>query len=68
MTMPRLGVSSYSYWHFTPDKVALETVIDKARELDLAGVEIIQQQLASEDLTYLKKLRRYAFPERRHAL
>lgn len=61
MTMPRLGVSSYSYWHFTPDKVALETVIDKARELDLAGVEIIQQQLASEDLPYLKKLRRYAF-------
>ncbi len=61
MTMPRLGVSSYSYWHFTPEKVALETVIDKANELELAGVEVIFQQLASEELSYLKKLRRHAF-------
>ncbi len=61
MPIPRLGVSSYSYWHFTPEKVSIETVIDKANALGLAGVEIVQQQLDSEDLTYLKKLRRHAF-------
>lgn len=61
MSIPRLGVSSYSYWHFTPGKVAIETVIDKANELNFAGVEIVQQQLESEDLAYLKRLRRYAF-------
>lgn len=57
----RLGVSSYSYWHFTPEKVSLETVIDEASRLGLAGVEIIEQQLESSDLPYLKRLRRHAF-------
>ena len=61
MTLPRLGVSSYSYWHFTPQKVPLESVIERANALGLAGVEVVQQQLGSEKVPYLKKLRRHAF-------
>ncbi len=62
MTNPlRIGVSSYSYWHFTPEKVPLEFVIDRAHSLGLFGVEIIQQQLESEDNAYLQKLKRHAF-------
>ena len=29
----KLGISSYSYWHFKTAKVPIETVIDKAAEL-----------------------------------
>lgn len=57
----RLGVSSYSYWHFTPEKTPLEYVIDQAHDLGLMGVEIIQQQLESEDNAYLQRLKRHAF-------
>lgn len=62
MTIPlRLGVSSYSYWHFTPEKVPLEHVIDRAHDLGLLGIEIIQQQLGGEDNSRLQTLKRYAF-------
>jgi sugar phosphate isomerase/epimerase len=57
----RLGTSTYSYWHFTPEKVPIEHVIDQAQALGLAGVEIVQQQLASEENSYLQSLKRYAF-------
>lgn len=63
MTNPelRLGTSTYSYWHFTPETVAIETIIDEAAKLGLAGVEILQQQMESEDIPYLQKLKRHAF-------
>ena len=57
----RLGVSTYSYWHFTPERVEIETVIDKAAELDLDGVEILHRQMASEEKNYLQNLKRRAF-------
>ena len=57
----RIGVSSYSYWHFTPQKVPLEHVIDRAHDLGLFGVEILQEQLGSEDNAYLQQLKRHAF-------
>ena len=57
----RLGVSTYSYWHFTPERVEIETVIDKAAELDLDGVEILHRQMASEEKSYLQNLKRRAF-------
>ena len=57
----RLGVSSYSYWHFTPEKTPLEFVIDRAHDLGLFGVEILQEQLESEDNAYLQQLKRHAF-------
>jgi len=57
----RLGTSSYSYWHFLPEKVPLETVLDAAAKLGLSGVEILHRQMESEENAYLQKLKRQAF-------
>jgi len=63
MTQPalRLGTSTYSYWHFLPEKTPIETVLDEAHKLGLNGVEILHRQMASEDSSYLQKLKRHAF-------
>lgn len=58
---PRLGLSSYSYWHFREPKVSIETVISKAAELGVNGVDILHRQMDSEDRAYLQKLKRTAF-------
>ncbi|MBI1294607.1 TIM barrel protein [bacterium] len=57
----RLGTSTYSYWHFLPEKVPIETVMDAAHALGLQGVEILHRQMESDDNGYLQKLKRYAF-------
>ena len=57
----RLGTSTYSYWHFTPEKTPIETVLDAAAELGLNGVEILHRQLESEQNAYLQQLKRRAF-------
>jgi sugar phosphate isomerase/epimerase len=57
----KLGVSTYSYWHFTPERVPVEHVIEEAARLDLDGVEILHRQMASEETSYLQKLKRLAF-------
>lgn len=57
----KLGVSTYSYWHFTPERVPIEHVIEEAARLKLDGVEILHQQMASEANPYLQKLKRLAF-------
>lgn len=57
----KLGVSTYSYWHFTPERVPIEHVIAEAARLELDGVEILHQQMASEANPYLQKLKRLAF-------
>ena len=31
----KLAIASYSYWHFKTDKVSIETVIEKAAEIEL---------------------------------
>jgi sugar phosphate isomerase/epimerase len=61
MTRLRLGTSTYSFWHFTPDKVPIETVLRHARAMDLDGVEVLHQQMASEDRAYVNGLKREAF-------
>lgn len=62
MTAPlRLGTSTYSYWHFLPEKVPIETVMDEAHTLGLQGIEILHRQMASEENAYLQKLKRHAF-------
>lgn len=58
---PRLGVSTYSFWHFTPEKTPLDDCLRWARELDLDGVEILHQQMFSEDRDYVQGLKRLAF-------
>lgn len=65
----KLGVSTYSYWHFKTERVPIETVIDKAAILGVEGVDILHRQMdipEKEPLTpagrgYLRQLKRHAF-------
>ena len=57
----RLGTSTYSFWHFAEKKMPIEEIIDQAHRLGLVGVEILHQQLASEEPGYLQNLKRHAF-------
>jgi sugar phosphate isomerase/epimerase len=65
----KLGISTYSYWHFRTTRVPIETVIDKTAELGVEGVDILHRQMdipEKEPLTiahrpYLQKLKRHAF-------
>jgi sugar phosphate isomerase/epimerase len=65
----KLGISTYSYWHFRPPKVSIESVIEKASALGVEGVDILHRQMdipEKEPLTddhraYLRKLKRHAF-------
>ena len=65
----KLGVSTYSYWHFKTERVLIETVIDKAAQLGVEGVDVLHRQMdipEREPLTaahrpYLQKLKRHAF-------
>jgi sugar phosphate isomerase/epimerase len=65
----KLGISSYSYWHFRPPKVSIETVIEKSAELGVNGVDILHRQMdldekapfAAAGRAYCNKLKRLAF-------
>jgi sugar phosphate isomerase/epimerase len=65
----KLGICTYSYWHFRDPKVSIETVIDKAAEFGVEGVDILHRQmdipekepLTAEHRAYLRKLKRHAF-------
>ena len=65
----KLGISSYSYWHFKPEKVSIETVIDKTARLGVQGVDILHRQMDLEEFqkldaashSYCLKLKRHAF-------
>jgi sugar phosphate isomerase/epimerase len=57
----RLGTSTYSYWHFTPEITPIEYILEQAHQLGLHGVELLHRQLASEENSYLQSLKRRAF-------
>ena len=57
----KLGISTYSYWHFRTEKYPIEKIIDHAAELSVEGVDILHRQMDSEDTPYLQKLKRHAF-------
>ena len=65
----KLGISTYSYWHFRPPKVSIETVIDKSAEIGVEGLDILHRQmdlaekepLDAAGRAYLRKLKRHAF-------
>ena len=57
----RLGVSTYSYWHFTQDKYPIENVIDHAAEVGFEGVEILHRQMKDETAAYMNNLKRRAW-------
>lgn len=57
----RLGVSSYSYWHFQGAPYPLEAVLDEAARLGMAGVEVLERQLGPDpEPARLHRLRRQA--------
>src|SRR5690348_14080600 len=57
----RLGISTYSYWHFRGPKFPIETVIERAAALGVQGVEILHRQMESEERDYCQRLKRHAF-------
>lgn len=57
----RLGVSTYSYWHFKKEKYPCEKVIEDAARIGFDGVEILHRQMAEESTSYMNKLKRLAF-------
>ena len=57
----KLGLATYSYWHFTKKKYPIEKVIDHAAELGVEGVDVLQVQMDGEAPGYLRKLKRHAF-------
>ncbi len=57
----KLGISTYSYWHFRTAKVPIEHVIVEAGRLGAPAVDILHRQMDSEDRPYLQKLKRTAF-------
>jgi L-ribulose-5-phosphate 3-epimerase len=57
----RIGVSTYSYWHFDKVKYPIEKVIENAARLGFDGVEILHRQMESEDRKYVNNLKRMAF-------
>jgi sugar phosphate isomerase/epimerase len=59
----RIGVSTYSFWHFKGDRVEIADCIDRAADLGFDGVEILHQQMRSEDNGYLQELKRRAFTQ-----
>src|SRR6266498_3925117 len=65
----KLGISTYSYWHFRPPKVSIETVIEKSAQIGVTGVDILHRQMDIEEKApfdaagraYCNKLKRLAF-------
>ncbi|MDE0126811.1 MAG: sugar phosphate isomerase/epimerase [Bryobacterales bacterium] len=56
-----LGVSTYSYWHFSEEKYPIEKVIDHAAKLGFDGVEILHRQMENESADYMNGLKRRAW-------
>tara|TARA_Y100000588_G_scaffold198525_1_gene212316 strand:+ start:474 stop:1433 length:960 start_codon:yes stop_codon:yes gene_type:complete len=56
----KLGIATYSYWHFTPKKYPIKKVIDHAAEHGAEGVDILHVQMAGESPAYLQSLKRHA--------
>lgn len=65
----KLAIATYSYWHFRDPKTSIETVMDKAAELGVEGVDILHRQmdipekepLTAEHRSHLHQLKRHAF-------
>lgn len=56
----KLGISTYSYWHFAPERTPIEFVIDEAARLGVSGVDVLQRQMESEAPDYIRRLKRHA--------
>ena len=65
----KLGISTYSYWHFEEKRFPVETVIERAAEIGVEAVDVLHRQmdlkekapLDAEGRAYCRKLKRLAF-------
>lgn len=57
----RLGISTYSFWHFLGEPYPVERVLEHAAELGLAGVEVLHRQMTDESPATVAQLKRRAF-------
>lgn len=57
----RIGVSTYSFWHFRRQRVEVADCIDRAAAMGFDGVEILHRQMSGEDNAYLQSLKHRAF-------
>lgn len=59
-----IGISTYSYWRYNDDsKLAIEDCIRHSAEFGFDGVEILHEQMPSEENEYLQKLKQTALLE-----
>ena len=56
----KLGISSYSYWHFDPERTPIRHVIEEASRLGVYGVDILHRQMESENPDYIRALKKHA--------
>jgi len=64
----KLALSTYSYWHFKGEKVAVEWVMEQAAQLGAHGIDLLHRQMAIDELgrldaaahAYCQKLKRHA--------
>lgn len=65
----KLGISTYSYWHFEEKKFPIATVIERAAELGVEGVDVLHRQMDIPEKgpfdpaarAYCRNLKRHAF-------
>ena len=58
----KIGVSSYSFWHFDEDKKpTMDFCIEKAARMGFDGIEFLLVQMSSTENTHLQKLKKKAF-------
>lgn len=65
----KLGISTYSYWHFEEKKFPIEAVIERAAQLGVEGVDVLHRQMEIDEKapfdaagrTYCRNLKRLAF-------
>ncbi len=57
----RIGVSTYSFWHFRGKRVEVADCIELAARMGFDGVEILHRQMAGESSSYLQELKNRAF-------
>ncbi|MEK0448145.1 MAG: hypothetical protein RL088_413 [Verrucomicrobiota bacterium] len=65
----KFGVSTYSYWHFEEKKFPIETVIERAAQLGVEGVDVLHRQMELDEKApldaagraYCRNLKRHAF-------
>jgi len=62
----KLGVSTYSYWHFRGPKLPLKEYIEMAWRDGFDGVEVLVNHVESRSRSYLRSIRRLSLRARPH--